>query len=82
MRYRIIHEPNINRIIPNKELYDAQIVVHAKRLMKNTTYFTNEELFEISIGWTNIHLIQDWTPEDYRRSKEKINHKYLLITKK
>jgi hypothetical protein len=79
--YRIVHEPNINRRIPNLELYQAQIVVHAKRLEKNTTYFTNEELFEISMGWTNMDLIQKWTPETYRKSKLKTNYKHLLIKK-
>ena len=77
--YRIVHEPNINKRIPNLELYNAQIVVQAKRLIKNTTEFTNEELFEISMGWMNTDLIQDWTAESYRKSKIKNDYTYLLI---
>jgi hypothetical protein len=77
--YRIIDEPNINRRISSKDAYNAQIVVHAKRLMRNTTHFTNEELFEISLAWEDTELIQQWTPESYRRSKLKNNNKYLLI---
>ena len=81
MSYRIVHEPNINRRIPNKELYNAQIVVHAKRLQKNNTLFTNEELFEISMGWMNMDLINEWTPESYRKSILKTDYTYLLIKK-
>lgn len=77
--YRIVHEPNINKHIPNLELYNAQIIVQAKRLIKNTTEFTNEELFEISMGWMNTDLIQDWTAETYRKSKIKNDYTYLLI---
>lgn len=77
--YRIVHEPNINKHIPNLELYNAQIIVQAKRLIKNTTEFTNEELFEISMGWMNTDLIQDWTAESYRKSKIKNDYTYLLI---
>ncbi len=79
--YRIYHEPNINRRIPNKEAYDAQIIIHAKRLERNRTGFTNEELYEISMGWRDVDLIQNWTPETYRKSKIKTNHTYLLIKK-
>ena len=79
--YRIVYETNINRRIPNKEAYEAQIIVHANRLMKNTTHFTNEELYEISMGWRNVDLIHNWTPETYRKSKTKTNHTYLLIKK-
>ena len=77
--YRIVHEPNINKRIPNLELYNAQIVFQAKRLIKNTTEFTNEDLFEISMGWMNTDLIQDWTAESYRKSKIKNDYTYLLI---
>ena len=77
--YRIFHEPNINKRIMGTEHYNSQIVVHAKRLMRNTTGFTNEELYEISMGWRNLDLIQQWTPETYRKSKLKTNYKHLLI---
>ena len=77
--YRIYQEPNINRRIPHKEACDAQIIIHGKRLERNRTYFTNEELFEISMGWQNVDLIQNWTPETYRKSKLKTNKNYLLI---
>jgi hypothetical protein len=79
MGYIIIHEPNINRQIPHKELYNAHIVVQAKRLMKNRTHFSNEELFEISMGWMNMDLIHEWTPESYRKTKIKTDYTYLLI---
>lgn len=79
MRYRIVHESNINRQIPHKDFNNAQIVVHAKRLMRNRTNFTNEELFEISMGWMNTDLIQEWTPESYRKIKIKTDYTYLLI---
>lgn len=79
MNYIIVHESNINKHIPHKELYNAQIVVQAKRLQKNTTGFTNEELFEISMGWMNMDLIQEWTPESYRKTKIKTDYTYLLI---
>jgi hypothetical protein len=79
--YRIVYEPNINRRIPNNELYNAQIVVHGIRLQKNQTDFTNVELFEISMGWMNMDLIQEWTPESYRKSKLKTDYTYLLIKK-
>jgi|DEB19_MinimDraft_2_1074335.scaffolds.fasta_scaffold04771_3 hypothetical protein len=79
--YRIVYEPNINRQIPYKELYGAQIVVQGVRLQKNHTDFTNEELFEISMGWMNMDLIQGWTPESYRKSKLKTDYTYLLIKK-
>jgi hypothetical protein len=77
--YRIYHEPNINRRILNRDSYDAQIIVHGKRLERNRTNFTNEELFEITMGWFDMDLIHDWTPETYRKSKLKTNKKYLLI---
>lgn len=77
--YRIYYEPNINRRIPHKELCDAQIIIYGKRLERNRTYFTNEELFEITMGWQNVDLIQNWTPETYRKSKLKTNKYYLLI---
>jgi hypothetical protein len=77
--YIIIDEPNINKRISHKESYDAHIIVHGKRLERNRTNFTNEELFEISMGWLNMDLIHNWTPETYRKSKLKTNKNYLLI---
>jgi hypothetical protein len=77
--YKILHEPNINRNISHKEAYNAHIIVHGKRLERNRTLFTNEELFEISMGWLNMDLIHNWTPETYRKSKLKTNKNYLLI---
>lgn len=79
MGYKIIWEKNPNSYISSKLLYEAQIVVQGKRLCKNRTNFTNEELFEITSGWENVYHINDYTPESYRiRNK---NYMHLLIRK-